>query len=636
MKNLFLLTIFTVLLTSCSQKRAVTVSPDSNLQVNVFFNENKKLMYNVESKTKTVIEDSPLGLILDKFPLDAELSITKVENSDIKTEEFDMLTGKQSHIKHSYQETILTLENKTKEQMQLIVRAYNTGVAFRYKMNLGDQSHLVTKELTGFRLPEGKAWLMPYDAPSKYTPAYEAAYQSELDVNAQSPTKAGWAFPALFLVNNKWVLISESDEDGGYCSVHLSSPADRLYSIALPEQGDANGKYSASPTIKDNWQSPWRVIIVGDELSTIFESTLVHALSRPSTLQDTSWIKTGLASWSWWWDNDSPEDYEKLKTFVDFGHKMGWKHSLVDAKWDTMKGGDIAKLCEYAATKDVNIWVWYNSGGIHNDDHLQPRGYVHNSEVRHKEFKRIADLGVKGIKVDYFHSDKQEVVQLYIDIMEDAAKYNLMVNFHGCKLPNGWERTYPNLMTMEAVRGGECYKLDPQFPDDAITHNSILPFTRNVIGSMDYTPTTFSMHTHAHKTSNAHELALSVVFESGIQHLADDSKMYEKQPDFVLDFLKVLPSTWKQSKLLNGYPGRDIMVARQNNDKWFVAGINSENKSKDYELTFPFLTEETKRLKLIVDGADKASFEEKIIEVNSQSKITLTMLPEGGFCGVIE
>lgn len=635
MKYSTLLILLSFLFFSCSKQECTLSSPNSELQIKVFFDKEKKLIYNVTSDGQIVIEDSPLGLMLDNIPLDNGLTMIASEVSGIKTEEFNMLTGKQSHIKEVYKEVALTFENKAKDKLQIIVRAYNTGVAFRYKMNLSD-SHLVEQELSGFKLPEGKAWLLPYDDPDGYSPAYEAPYQNDLDVNAQSYTKAGWAFPALFSVNNRWVLISEADEDGNYCSVHLSSPVDRLYTTQLPEQGDANGMFSAKPEITGEWQSPWRVIIVGKELSNIFESSLVHALARPSTITDTSWIEPGIASWSWWWDNDSPEEYDKLKDFVDFGHRMGWKHSLVDAKWDIMRGGDIEQLCKYAAEKNVSIWVWYNSGGKHNGDGLGPRDQMDTAEARNKEFERISKLGVKGVKVDYFHSDKQEIVKLYLDILKDAAKYKLMVNFHGCKLPNGWERTYPHLMTSEAVRGGECYKLDPKYPEEAAIRNSILPFTRNVIGSMDYTPATFSIHKFPHKTSNAHELALSVIFESGVQHLADDYRMYEKQPKFVLDFLKSLSCTWDQSLLLNGYPGKDVIVARKNGDKWFVAGINSEKRAKDYVLKFPFLTNEKAKLKLIADGDDCLSFKEQTIDISSQSEISITMLPEGGFCGIIE
>ena len=637
MKNSILLILTFFLFISCYKQEECTLSsPDSTLQVKIFFDENKKLIYNVVSDNQTVIEDSPLGLVLNDISLSNNLIMISCEILDVKTEQFTMLTGKQSQINETYKEAKLTFENEVKNKMQIIVRAYNTGIAFRYSICLGNTVHTVEQELSGFKLPEGKAWLMPYDDPGAYTPAYEAFYENELDINAQSPTKSGWAFPALFSVNNRWVLVSESDEDENYCSIHLNSPVNRLYMARLPEENDANGMYSSKPQITGDWQSPWRVIIVGKKLSDIFESNLVHALAKPSTIENTDWIEPGIASFSWWWDNDSPEDYNKLKEFVDFGHQMGWKHSLVDAKWDIMQGGNIEQLCQYATNKNVNVWVWYNSGGTHNGDGLGPRDLVDKPEIREKEFERISKLGVKGVKVDYMHSDKQEIIKLYIDILKDAAKYKLMVNFHGCKLPNGWGRTYPNLMTMEAVRGGECYKLDFKYPERAAVCNSILPFTRNVIGPMDYTPTAFSMHKFPHKTSNAHELALSVLFESGIQHLADDYKMYEKQPIFVLNFLKQLPSTWDKSLLLDGYPGKGAVVARKKRDKWFIAGINSEKTPKEYTLKLQFLTESDAQLKLITDGDDNLTFKEQMVEVNSKSEISITMLPEGGFCGIIE
>ena len=636
MKHLLVIP-FLLLFCSCRQNEFLVSSPDTSLQVGVSITNDGMLRYKVRLDETTMIEDSPLGIDLGRISFTEALRFKKWQISDIKTDSFTMLTGKSKHICERYREAVVALGNAQNQEMLLLVRVYDGGVAFRYKFDKKDTVlYTVKKELSGFHIPTGKAWLAPYDVPGDYKPAYETYYENELNSDAQSPKKEGWAFPCLFQIKDKWLLLTESDVHETYCSSHLNSPWDGIFTIRFPEEKEARGLFSSQPEIMFPWESPWRVIITGRNPGGIFQSNLVHALAKASTLKDTEWIQPGLASWSWWSDNDSPEDYQKLRDFVDFGARMGWKHSLIDAKWDQMSGGDIGQLAAYASSKGVDLWVWYNSAGVHNQYDLGPRDILYDSLSRVKEFDRISGIGIKGIKVDYIESDKQAIVKLYTDILKDAAKYKLMVNFHGCKLPTGWSRTYPHLLTMEAVRGAECYKLDKTYPERAAVCNSILPFTRNVVGPMDYTPTTFTRHKYPHKTTFAHELALSVLFESGIQHLADDLRMYEKQPDYVIDFLKKLPAVWDNSLLLDGYPGSFVVVARKDGDKWFFAGINSKNSPRDYILSFPFLSGEKAQLYLITDGNQSDSFKNIVLQVNDKSKVPVRMLPEGGFCGYVQ
>jgi alpha-glucosidase len=611
-------------------------SPKSVLTVNVYINKEDKLCYNVLMGTKVVLKESPLGLKLHELSFDNNLTIADYSTSNIIIENIQMLIGKKKSITVSYNEGRAIVKNKAGNVLELIFRAYDDGIAFRYKLN-GAKEQIIQSELSGFNIPQGKAWLMPYDDPGAYTPAYESYYIASLNsFTSQSPTKSGWAFPSLFSDGNTWILLTEADINETYCSSHLNSPKEGIYTIRFPEKREAGGLYSAEPKIVSDWQSPWRVIMVGKELNAIVENNLVQALASPSKIEDTSWIQPGIASWSWWWDDDSPEDFNKLKEYIDFGHSMGWKHSLIDAKWHLMKGGSIEALCKYADDKNVNLWVWYNSGGPHNDYDLGPRDLLHLPELRQKEFERISKIGIKGIKVDYIESDKQEIIKLYIDILKDAAQYKLMVNFHGCKLPTGLERTFPNLLTMEAVKGAEGYKLDPTYPDRAAVCNTILPYTRNVVGPMDYTPTTFSNHLYPHLTSLAHELALSVIFESGVQHMADDYKMYDKQEDFVKDFLKKLPSTWDKTLFVSGYPGENIVMSRKNMNRWFIAGIFSKKHDTTYVMKFPFLSKKIVQLTLITDSKSDNTFKKQVYRVNKNSKIPINIKMNGGFCGTID
>ncbi len=313
------------------------------------------------------------------------------------------------------------------------------------------------------------------------------------------------------------MLLTEAALNGTYVGMHLNAnPTDGQYHLRFPEPNEAFNSLHIRPEVTLPWTSPWRVIHLSDSLNGIVTANLVHHLAKPSTVADTDWIKPGKASWSWWYYSDSPQDYNQLTPYVDFAAEMGWAYSLVDANWNRMKNGDLEKLAAYAKEKGVQLLVWYNSGGPNNVVTEEPRDLMHTPEARREAFAMLRDLGVAGVKIDFFQSDKQPIIQQYIDILEDAAEYQLLVNFHGCTLPRGWARTYPHLLTMEAVFGAEAYKFAERYPAYAPTHNTILPFTRNVVGSMDFTPVALSMSTHPRRTTTAHELALPVVFESGL------------------------------------------------------------------------------------------------------------------------
>ena len=314
--------------------------------------------------------------------------------------------------------------------------------------------------------------------------------------------------------------------------------------MRLPEEEETYGVAPQAAAITLPWTSPWRVLIIGSTLATIVESTMVTDLAPPQAFSDVSWVKPGRVSWSWWSDMTSPRDYQKVFPFVDLASRLHWEYSLLDAGWQQMaNGGDAAELAEYAKARNVGLIAWYNSGGAHNKAEDGPRDLMVDPETRRAEMKRIAALGFRGIKVDFMLSDKQYVIGLYHDILRDAYANRLFVDFHGSTIPRGWQRTYPNLLSMEAVRGSEQYG-DSVFQRNAATYNTIYPFTRNVIGSMDYTPMIFgdAPDRLPHLTTNPHELALSVVFESGLQHFVSTPAMIDAQPDYVKEFLTAVPT----------------------------------------------------------------------------------------------
>ena len=312
---------------------------------------------------------------------------------------------------------------------------------------------------------------------------------------------------------------------------------------------------------------------------------------------------------------------------------MGWEYCLIDANWDLMtNGGNIQELAKYATSKGVGLLLWYNSGGPHNAVTERPRDIMNDPAKRKAEFKKIKSWGVAGVKVDFFNSDKQVLIQEFLDILKDAADNQILVDFHGCTLPRGWSRTYPNLMSMESIKGAEQYGWDNNFARLAASHNTVVVATRNVVGSMDYTPMTFSDYDCCkHQTTNAHELALSVVFESGIVHWGDRVDSYLKQSAQIKEYMKVVPATWDDTKFVAGEPNKLMVLARRNGDSWFVAGINGDSTVKEMNIELPFIAEGKYKLTLYQDGASSRTIDVKEIEFTSGSRIPVKMLPKGGF-----
>jgi alpha-glucosidase len=602
----------------------------------------KRLYYEVNWQGQRVIPPSPLGIVRGDADFVDDLAFVTATGTDTVDEAYAMVHGKSSSCRNRFKEKTLTFKNAGGAAVQIVLRACNDGVAFRYQFPGGAQTgteYTVLSEATGFRLPEGaKVWAHPYDMPGKYTPAYETYWANGVNVGTASPSKGGWAFPVLFRTDDSsyWGLITEAGLDGSYCGSHLNGQAARgVYRIQFPDPNEGNGVGRAEPSSTLPWVMPWRVIIVGQTLGPIVESTVVTDLSAPCALRDTSWIKPGRASWSWLSDHDSPQDCTKLKAFVDLAARMGWEYSLVDANWDIMENGTIHDLIAYAKEKNVGLLLWYNSGGPHNSVTERPRGLMDLRDVRRFEFERLRRWGIKGVKVDFFQSDKQDIIQLYLDILKDAADYQMMVYFHGCTLPRGWSRTYPNLMTMEAVRGAECYSFDRAYPKRAPVHNTIQPFTRNAVGPMDYTPVMFADNVYPHLTTYGHELALSVVFESGLLHFADAVKPYLDLPEAPKTFLKQVPAAWDQTHFVAGEPGRFVILARRKGNDWYIGGINGRDIAERVDVPLTFLGQGRYAMMVIQDGKEPRSFETQNQVVGAGDSVTVNLGSYGGFVAVL-
>ncbi len=619
-------------LLSPNQKLQLTLSLQKMPDDSLYPANSTRLYYEikrVENEKETVILPlSPLGIAYDQVSFIDNLTFTQASSVKTIDETYKLLHGKHSDCRNYANEQTFTFQNRDGKTLELIFRAYNDGIAFRYRIpESAPKQHVINKEITGFRLPEQtKAWLQPYNN------SYEAYYTNGKPVADLTGNGKAWSYPALFRSNNNWLLITEAALDSTNCGMHLENKTNMyLYSVEFPKADEIKGLGEQYPQAAFPWQSAWRVVITGQSLHTVVETSMITDLNPKSKIEDTSWIRPGRAAWIYWSDNDGSEDYVKLCEFVDLAADMHWEYMLVDAGWDKMQDGSLEELVKYAEQKGIKLWVWYNSGGKHNDADFTPRDRMHRVEQRRKEMEYLQKQGIAGIKVDFFLSEKQMIIKHYIDILEDAAKYHLMVNFHGSTFPRGWQRTYPHLMTMEAVKGAENYGYIEDFPEKAPVYNTIIPYTRNAIGSMDYTPVTFTSVRYDHITGNCHELAQSVVFESGVQHFADKPNGYYFLPDAPLNFLRKVPVAWDETRFVDGYPGKLIVVARRKDKEWYVGALNGEATEKNVEFEPVFLSDKKYTMLRIADGVDKLTFQVDTMQANSSTQLKTRMIGHGGF-----
>ena len=515
---------------------------------------------------------------------------------------YKMLTGKKLHCTNKANEYLLTLD----DGVRLVVRLYNDGLAFRYESVKEPR-----KEQTAYRIPAGtKRWLQ------KWTDSYEGFFPLET-----APRNGRWGYPALLEpVDGVFALISEANIERGQSASCLYSEGD-IYKV-VPDETIAG---------KEIDRSPWRIVIVG-KLPDIVASTLVTDVSDPSKIDDTSWIHPGTVSWIYWAYNHGSNDYQIIKKYVDMAVTLSLPYVLIDAEWDEMKDGKtIEDAVNYAKSQGVKPLIWYNScvGWINGAP--GPKFRLNKPEDREKEFAWCEKIGVAGVKIDFFSGDNQMNMEYCIDLMECAARHHLLVNFHGATIPRGWQRTWPNLLSTEGVYGAEWYNNVPTFTPKAASHNAMLPFTRNVIGPMDYTPCTFSDSQHPHITSHAHELALTVLFESGLQHLADRPESYLSQPRDVQQFLSTLPTVWDETRLLSGYPGESVVMARRSGKIWYVAGINGTDEEKTLPVYLSFLKRTHGNIVLFGDKGER-SFSVSLLEDYPTQMICR---PRGGFVLVV-
>lgn len=622
-----------------AQEHPTINSPDGHISVSFRLDEQGAPRYSVSHKGRLVLRESKLGLVRDDVDFSRDLKLLDSPASLPVRDEYDILTAKRRHNLYQANRKVHHLQSANGAKLDIVFQVSNDGLGFRYVFPEKDANvRKLKEEKTTFHFPvDSRAWIQPIAVARhgwcEVNPSYEEYYEIDSPVGKPSPTGAGWVYPALFRAGETWVLLSETGLGRNHCATRLRSEApDGEYAIGYPDPREGGFGGPVFPESKLPWATPWRVIALGS-LKTVTESMLGIDLADAPAKPAGPEIVPGKAAWSWPLLKDEQTTYEVQKRFIEYAADMGWRYCLIDALWDVQIGYEkVKELCQYAATKNVKVLVWYNSAGDWNSAPQTPRNLLLTRESRVKEFDRLKAMGVAGLKIDFFAGDGQSMIAYHLDLLEDAAPYGFLMNFHGCTLPRGWQRTYPHLMTMESIRGLEYITFEQENADRAPSHMAMLPFTRNVFDPMDFTPVALdTIPKIQRRTSSGFELATSVLFTSGIQHYAEIPEGLAKAPAYVKEFLKSVPSVWDDSKFIDGNPGRYVVMARKGNGRWFVAGIHAGDETKTLKLDLTDLGKLPTGT-LITDGeGDNLSFHTEKSNPGPDGKFTVTLKPKSGF-----
>ncbi len=613
-------------------------SPDGKLTV-VVDDQSGAATYRVMMGETEFIERSPLGLKTNIGDFTQGLTLAGCEVKTVK-ESYDLRNIKQSHVDYEATEAVCSFEQQGKKVMDVVFRVSNRDVAYRYTLlpKGGTLVAVIDSEASGFQLPTGTTtFLCPQSHPmggfARTAPSYETSYTLD-DEMGKNGWGEGYTFPCLFRVGDKgWVLISETGVDGSYVASRLLNVNGGLYKIGFPQQGECNGWGSTSAAVSLPCETPWRTITVGATLANIVETTVPFDLTKQKYKASQEYIY-GKGSWSWIIGMDPSCNYDEQKRYIDFSAAMGYQTVLIDALWDKQIGYDkIAELAAYGKTKGVGLFLWYNSNGSWNDAPQSPLGKMDKSRERRAEMAWMKRVGIRGIKVDFFGGDKQNMMQLYEDILSDANDFGILVIFHGCTLPRGWEKMYPNYAASEAVLASENLHFGQGSCDAEAMNATIHTFVRNTVGSMDFGGSALNKYYDANNkrgshrvTSDVYALATAVLFQSAVQHFALAPNNLTDAPAWAIDFMKNVPTTWDEVKFIDGYPGKYAIIARRTGSKWFVVGVNAADQPLKKTLTLPMFDKGT-ALKMY---SDDTQLNGSVTNIKAKKQITVTIPKNGG------
>ncbi len=594
LRNAILMALSMVVSGSAMAAEKQFASPDGNLVVTVS-DEGGKPAYQVTLGGTVFLEPSKLGLSTNIGELFHDLTMKDCQVRTVN-DSYSLKTIKQSKVTYEATEAVCQFEQNGRQVLDVIFRVSNRDVAFRYKLYprraRGGETlvAVINDEASGFVLPEGTTtFLCPQSRPmggfARTSPSYETSYTLD-DQMGKNGWGEGYSFPCLFKNGDKgWLLISETGTDGSYVACRLLNEGGANYKIGFPQAGELNGHGSTSAAVSLPYETPWRTITIGATLANIVESTVANDLVQPKYKASKDYTY-GKGSWSWIIGMDSSCNFDEQKRYIDFSAAMGWRSVLIDALWDKQIGYEkMEELARYAKSKGVGLFLWYNSNGAWNDAPQSPKDKMDKSPARRREMAWMQKNGILGIKVDFFGGDKQPMMQLYEDILTDANEFGIQCIFHGCTLPRGWERMYPNYVASEAVLASENLHFGQGACDAEATNACTHTFIRNAVGSMDFGGSTLNKHYNAdnqhgttRRTSDVFALATAVLFQSSVQHFAMAPNNLTDAPVWAVDFMKAVPTTWDEVKFIDGYPGKYAIIARRAGQKWYVAGISARKE----------------------------------------------------------
>lgn len=620
-------------------------SPDGNLVVTVS-DAGGRLVYSATLGNKQMLVPSALGLQTSLGDLTKELTIYESQASTINSS-YQMRGTKASSNTYNANTLLLKVRNKDGVKFRMQFQVSNNDIAFRYLMTRQTIKRReykrirILSELSSFNFPDGTTtFISPQIGPEtgweQTKPSYEEGYSNDAPMDKPSRYGHGYIFPALFHLPNGWALVSETGVSGGYCGSHLSDyQAGNGFTAAYPDKGENNGFGTEFAAIPLPGETPWRTITLGANLQPIVETTISYDIVEPRYEASTDY-KPGRYTWSWLIGQDNSINYDDQVRFIDLASTMGFEYCLVDNWWDQNIGRErIAELSKYAQSKGVHLLMWYNSNGFWNDAPQTPRNCMNTAIAREKEMKWLQSIGVKGIKVDFFGGDKQQTMQLYEDILSDANRYGLQVVFHGCTMPRGWERMYPNFVASEAVLASENVFFGEgaaiSEPFDLTLH----PFCRNATASMDWGGiimnkfmSTDNKSRHPRHTTDIFELASGITMQTSVQCVAMQPNNLNELPQFEMDYLRQLPTTWEATRFIDGYPGKYVVLARKaTNGNWYIAGLNAQKEPITLSIN---LSDFGSNLSKVLIDNKKGQPVQTALKTDKTGKVKVTIQPNGG------
>lgn len=631
---------------ACSQmwaQKTSVYSPDSLLKVDVTIDGGHP-SYSVTYNGKVFLEPSPLGFVADVGDFSRDMTLSGSKTRSIN-ESYTLDRIKKSAVTYMANELKVSLANKENKTVDVTFRVSNNDIAFRYEMpRYGETGSIViNNETTGFNLPtQTTTFLTPQsDAMigwKRTKPSYEEEYAADAPLTARSKFGHGFTFPCLFHIGNDgWVLISETGVDSRYCASHLNdATAEGVFTIAFPMPEENNGNGTVAPGMALPGATPWRTITVGETLKPIVETTIPWDVVQPRFTSEHKY-KYGRGTWSWIMWQDGSANYDDQVTYIDLAASLGYEHILIDAWWDKNIGREkMTELVNYAKSKNVDVMLWYSSSGYWNDIEQSPTGIMDNPIARKREMKWMQEIGVKGIKVDFFGGDKQETMRLYEAILSDADDYGLTVIFHGCTLPRGWERMYPNYVGSEAVLASENLIFSQHANDNEAFNACLHPFIRNTVGCMEFGGTLLNKRLNrtndggcVRKTTDVFQIATAVLFQNPVQNFAIAPNNLTDAPEEIINFMKDVPTTWDETAFIDGYPGKYCVLARRHGDKWYIAGINATKEPLKLKLDLNMINKEDKATIYYDDNKRRTTM--KHIDIKNPNNTPVTIQPEGGF-----